>query len=260
VEVSPSDLTPTGVTFQGAWQKPSKNAEGLPVLLSREERARLGDNRVLARRVLHTTATPRGTSTVTVFVPVIEGPAAARLMPNVTKLIAAQVDVDEPDSWAGLTALDFDVSFADVRVLTLDVVWTRYGAYPSAGGARRSFDWATGAPIDRASFRPDKRESLVKLLGTRVLAAWKQKRDELVAVGDKPGECDMEIADSFFTDPPTVTADILDSVAVGGQGVTFDFDMDLPHVALACSPSADLSFSWEAIRPFLDPRGPLGYR
>jgi hypothetical protein len=242
-------------SLEGAWTKPDGSGS-LPVLLTPEIRAREGDNVIRARRILVKDPGPP----VTVFagfVPEVDGPAAARLSPNLT--LMRLLGTDEKELGPGFTSLGFDVVFHDPRYLTVATYVGTMGAYPSGYGKIASFVWETGARIGAGAFRRDKRAELVRLLDARVHAAWRAKKAELMKGPTADTTCGPDVANNFMPgDGPSFSATTLDDVHVESDGVEFGFDFDFPHVVQACTPTVDLHLPWAEVGAYVDPNGPLG--
>lgn len=158
--------------FEGEWKSPKGN-RSFPVILTHELRAREGDDVVRARRIMVQHAGPPATA-VPAFLPIIEGPAAARMMPNLT--LEKLTGDDERELGDGTTGIDFEVVHHDARVITFSTSVSTTGAYPSVHGRIVSFAWATGARVDGQALRAEKKRELVRLLDGRVRAAWRAKK------------------------------------------------------------------------------------
>ncbi|HEX7666767.1 MAG TPA: hypothetical protein VF407_19700 [Polyangiaceae bacterium] len=247
-----------GTAILGSWSKHSAE-KTLMVVLAPEVRSRVGDHVVKSRRVTIKSDTP-GTTASAGFLPVVEGPEAARIMPNLT--FKALIGDDETELVGGtITALDFEVVLDDARLLTIAITEDTMGAYPSSNVLTDSFDWTTGKKIGGEAFAADKKAKLVKLLDKRVHDAWKAKKAELLKTKPQPNECGPDIAkESMDGNGPSFTAAMLDGVSATKDGVTFDFDFGFPHVIQACSPEVDLSLPWADVKAFVDPKGPFGGR
>ncbi|MEO8796773.1 MAG: hypothetical protein ABI551_02715, partial [Polyangiaceae bacterium] len=251
-------LEQSGVELTGSWSKPEAD-KSLLVILTPEIRSKVGDHVVRARRVMIKSGAP-GEAASAGFVPVVEGTAAGRIMPNLS--FKALLGEDETELVGGtITALDFDVVLDDARLLTLAIIEDTMGAYPSSNVLTDTFDWTTGKRIGAEAFAADKKAALVKLLDKRVHDAWKAKKKELAKAPASPGECGPDVVQGFMDGPaPSFTVAMLDGVAATKSGLSFAFDFGFPHVVLACSPEVDLSISWADAATFVDPKGPLAGR
>jgi hypothetical protein len=247
------ELAVTGIALTGSWHKPGKEGS-LAVLLTRQERSRRGDTIVQARVI---TGKPRdsATSAGVGFAPVVVGPVAARLNANLKLKKLLDEDDAHLEEWT--TTLDFDVLHHDDRILTIALLEETMAAYPSSHGVTASFDLRTGTRLGREIFVHD-RAKLSKKLDAMVRAAWRDKKRELMKRPDAGSDCGAEVAETFMSgDGPSFTIESLDTVFADVRGLHFGFDFGFPHVALACSPTVDLSMSWAEAKTFLDPAGPL---
>ena len=52
-------------------------------------------------------------------------------------------------------------------------------------------------------------------------------------------------------------ADDLNRFRLDEKGVTFVYDFGFPHVSEALEPSGEYFLSWEELRPYVEPGGPL---
>ncbi|MEO7112614.1 MAG: hypothetical protein ABI183_19365 [Polyangiaceae bacterium] len=251
-------LERSGVELTGSWSKHTAG-KTLPILLTPEIRSKSGDHVIRAKRVmikndgLNATTNPG-------FLPVIEGPEAARITPSLT--FKALLGDDESELVGGtITALDFDVLMDDNRLITLAITEETMGAYPSSNVLTDTFDLQTGKKIGADALKVDQKVALAHLLDKRVHDAWKSKKQELAKAPVKEGECGPDVANGFMDGSgPSFTVALLDGVAATKNGLTFDFDFGFPHVVLACSPAVDLSLTWKEASAFIDPKGPFGGR
>jgi hypothetical protein len=251
-------LERSGVEITGSWSKHGVE-KTLPILLTPEVRSTRSDHVVRARRVMMKNDGLLATTNPG-FLPVIDGPIAARIMPSLT--FKALLGDDESELVGGtIIGLDFDVVLDDGRLLTLAITEETMGAYPSMIVLTDTFDLQTGKKIGAEALRSDQRAALARLLDKRVHDAWKAKKQELAKAPVKEGECGPDVANGFMDGSgPSFTVAMLDGVAATKDGLTFDFDFGFPHVVLACSPSVDLSLSWKEASAFVDPKGPLAGR
>lgn len=49
----------------------------------------------------------------------------------------------------------------------------------------------------------------------------------------------------------TFTAQELENFSVGDKGITFKYDYEFPHVALALQPDGAYFYSWAELKPFI---------
>lgn len=243
-------LQRVGSALRGEWKAP-KGDRSLQVVLTPEVRAREGENVVRARRIVVKVAGPPATAAPG-FLPVIEGPAALRMMPNVTlkKLVG---DDEGSLNDCCTTGVDFEVLHHDARVVTIATRVSTMGAYPSVTESTVSLAWATGDRIGAEAFRSDKKADLARLLNSRVHDSWRASKRELSKGPSDQAAC----GDVLRGEGPSFTEKNLDSVYVDAQGISFMFDFDFPHAVRACSPLVDLRLPWAAAQPYLDLSGSL---
>jgi hypothetical protein len=238
-------LDRAGAALKGSWSKHGAE-KTLPILLTPEVRSKNGDHVVRAKRVMMKNDGAMA-STNPGFLPVVEGPEAARITPSLT--FKALLGDDESELVGGtITGLDFDVLLDDGRLLTLAITEDTMGAYPSMNVLNDTFDWQTGKKIGAEAFKADQKAALVRLLDKRVHDAWKAKKQGLAKAPVKEGECGPDVANGFMDGSgPSFTVALLDGVSATNDG-------------LACSPAVDLSLSWKEASAFVDPKGPFAGR
>jgi len=242
-----------GSTLRGEWTTPT-GARTLPVTLSPEIRAREGDNVVRAKRIMVKYAGPPALIAAG-FLPVIDGPAARQMTPNLTLQKLAGDDEKTLDGCC-TTNVAFEVLHHDSRVVTIATAVSTLGAYPSSHGSTLSLRWATGARVGAEIFRPERKRELVRLLNARVHDAWRAKKRELSKGPTDTTSCGPDVIDAFMTgDGPSFVEAMLSSVYVHAKGIAFAFDFGFPHVVHACSPVVELELSWVDADPYLGTTG-----
>jgi hypothetical protein len=122
-------LSVRGARLEGTWSKPD-GSRSTPVFLTKEIRAREGENVVRARRIFVVRHAGPPKEALPGFLPVVEGPAGAPMMRHLT--VEALTGDEERDFGEGTTEVDFEVVHHDARVLTLATTVSTLGAYPSS--------------------------------------------------------------------------------------------------------------------------------
>lgn len=242
-------LSASGTKLDGTWQR-LDGTGSLPVILRRELRAREGENVVRARRVMAKRKAGEPGNVAVAFLPVVDGPAAARMNPHLT--LKALTEDEEGDLGDGITEVSFDVVHHDARVLTITTAVYTMGAYPSAHGSTVTLSWSTGRKLGADVLRPEKRNDLVALLDRRVHEAWNAKKRELAKGPTAESDCGPGVIDGFMRgDGPSFTPDMLETIYVDAEGIGFTFDFDFAHVVRACSPEVDLRLPWSEAQAFV---------
>jgi len=189
---------------------------------------------------------------VPVHLPVVEGPAAARMAPNLT--LMALVGEDEASLSDVTSEVDFTIVHQDARVLTLNVEVQTMGAYPDSHGNVVTLVWASGAPIHSEIFLPAKRAELARRLNDRVQSAWQSKKRAYAKGPNDESSCGPDVADSFMTEgAPVFSEGTLAQVYVVADGIAFSYDYALPHAVKACTPTVNLHLTWSEASPYLEP-------
>lgn len=153
---------------------------------------------------------------------------------------------------SGIVSIGFDVNYNQHSLLDINFWMETMGAYPSTGVVHRIINLKTGEPLKVAeAFN----ESMLNKLLAKVI--------ELKDVEEKEAIKDLE--------PEEDKEDILDRLQrakydlkdlknfeVSGKGITFFYDYEFPHVIRALQPSGRYFISFEELKPFINPNGPLG--
>lgn len=160
------------------------------------------------------------------------------------------------DDW--LREIDYAVTYNAHGLLSLAFSVSGSGAYPSTHQAYVVADLGTGRRLTaRDLFKPASLEELAaKVDRLRLAEVEKDLREHRAHLEEDTAEGDltatMELArQSFFV------VEDLDTFRLEDKGVTFVYDFGFPHVIQALEPSGEYFLSYEELRPYFNPEGPL---
>ncbi len=149
-----------------------------------------------------------------------------------------------------LTDINYTVNYNQNFLLDLTYEIAGTGAYPSQFEKHVTVDLKTGQPL--RAHHLFKREAL----------------GAIAALVDKPMQ--VEIARAIATaakDDVDIRSQInqarfrvkyMDDFSVGEKGVTFRYDFGFPHVIKALEPQGEYFFTYDQLKSYIRPDGPLG--
>jgi hypothetical protein len=189
------------------------------------------------------------------FLPVVVGPSADRLSPQ----IALQAMFGEDSFQEESTDLDFDIAYEDARLFTLHTSIYFTGASSSADSRTVSYRWDTGVSLGIEVFRADRIHAVLKLADAKVHASWRAHKAALMKETAE-GTCGRDQVGEG--DGPSVTKETLTAVVVDGKGISLlgplSGEVSLPSAYRACEPQLDRHLAWAEVRSYLDAAGTLG--
>ncbi|CAA9285461.1 MAG: hypothetical protein AVDCRST_MAG56-4088 [uncultured Cytophagales bacterium] len=184
-------------------------------------------------------------------------PALAKLNAQLTvKQLTGETEQEIRENFAacgcGLTATQYTVDYNRNGVLALSVAREWHGAYPSFSGERLVFSTRTGNRLSvgqllRPAALPELARQCDKLLQARVQEARR------AAAGNVEEAAWLD----ELVDGKTFTAAQLAGFTVTGEGITFYYPFGFPHAVLALQPDDAFSFTFDQLKPYLKPDGPL---
>ncbi len=159
----------------------------------------------------------------------------------------------QTESW-WLTDIEYKVNYN--RNFLLDITFTRsgIGAYPSSYDEQVVVDLRTGKTLKASDlFKP---ESVNKLVAEGNRALRSQIQQKVADFSKTAPPEDVQLMQERL-EKSTFKPENLDRFSVSEKGITFLYDYDLPHVIKAWEPSGRLFFTYEQLKPYLQPEGVL---
>jgi hypothetical protein len=162
------------------------------------------------------------------------------------------------DSW-WLVEIDYEVTYNRHGILCLTYRIDGMGAYPNTSTADLAADLQTGRRLTAKDlFKPAALEELAakvdRLRSAAVEKATQENRAYLegnqMTEEDLMGTMDQAVKSRFGVEN-------LDRFRLDDKGVTFVYDFEFPHVNEAFEPSGEFFVSYEELRPYINPEGPL---
>ncbi len=150
-----------------------------------------------------------------------------------------------------LEEADYEVVYNRNGILTIELRMHGTGAYPSGTSKTVVVDTRTGRRVaPAAAFR-----NLPGLAALVNRTLKKEVEKAIVEIRNDPNNEEPATEQLFADDRFTVQH--LDGFSVDEKGVTFTYNYGLPHVIKALEPDGVFSFSWQELKPFIQPRGLL---
>lgn len=147
-----------------------------------------------------------------------------------------------------LVEIHYKVTLNRHSILSLTYTEDGMGAHPSSSSESLSVDLRTGKAITAKDlFKPSSLPALAARVDRAFQAAVKKTRQEW---GEELERFDERLNVHFGVDD-------LDSFKLDERGVTFLYDFEFPHVALALEPQEEYFFSYKELKPFIDEKGLL---
>lgn len=211
----------------------------------------------------------QGEEEAVVHTPVLEGGDPA-VLGKVQESIAAGVKEatgSSPAEWKAefqggngwLDEIDYEVKYHRDDLLSLTYWISGTGAYPSGQSAEVNVDLRTGRLLSAKDlFRAGSLAELAaKVDAMRAAAVEKAVQEHRAQLK----EYEMTEEDLAATMEPAKQSrfgvDDLNRFRLDEKGVTFVYDFDFPHVTEALEPEGEYFLSYEELRPYVDPGGPL---
>ncbi len=171
----------------------------------------------------------------------ITAPAVAAKIEAILKSKTRPAQLGKDDDW--LDEVGFKVNHNARGILDLDIFLSGTAAYPSGNTEHYVLDVRTGVRLGaKEVLKPASMAALAARLDRLLQAELKKARK---------GECaEVEMSGSFGVKE-------LDQLEVGAQGLTFRYELDLPHAVQACAPPGRYLIRWAELRPHLLEKGPL---
>lgn len=151
---------------------------------------------------------------------------------------------DEIENNAYLDSADFKVLYNKSGILNVELYEEVSGAYPSAYNKSIVIDVKNGAPVKAAEIfvkLPELAASVKKLQAAEI------KKGIAVIKKEAP---DIENPMEFFNNTG-YTIENLNDFSVSDRGITFRYDYEFAHVALALQPEGRFFLSWQQLKPFI---------
>ncbi len=204
-----------------------------------------------------------------IHTPVFHGIKDPALLKRIQESIAAGVrDATDssPEEWVNewkaegggwLTSIDYRVTYDDRDLLSLVYVIGGVGAYPDETEVCIVLDMKTGRRLAADGLFKSQEELAAKVERMRAAAVEKTFQEHRAHLKDR----EMTEEDLAMTMEPAVESrfgvENLDTFRLDDKGVTFVYDFGFPHVSQALEPSGEYFLSYEELRPYINPEGPL---
>jgi hypothetical protein len=204
-----------------------------------------------------------------IHTPVFHGIKDPALLKRIQESIDAGVrDATEssPEEWVNewkaegggwLTDIDYRVTYDDRDLLSLVYVIGGLGAYPDETEICIVLDMKTGRRLAAKDLFKSQEELAAKVERMRAAEVEKTLQEHRAHLKD------MELTEELLTAimEPAVQSrfgvENLDTFRIDDKGVTFVYDFEFPHVSEALEPSGEYFLSYEELRPYINPEGPL---
>ena len=163
----------------------------------------------------------------------------------------------EADIW--LIEIDYEVTYNRHDLLSLAYVVAGMGAYPDEMHAYVVADLKTGRRLTAKDlFKPAALEELAAKVDRMRTAAIETAIQEYrpYLEGNQMTEEDL-LSTMEPAREKRFGVENLDTFRLDDKGVTFVFDFEFPHVNQALEPGGEFFLSYEELRPYINPEGPL---
>lgn len=202
-----------------------------------------------------------------IHAPVFHGIADPAVLKRLQETIDAGVrDVTShsPEEWKAsgedwLSEIDYEVTYNRHDLLSLAYVVAGMGAYPDEMHAYVVADLKTGRRLTAKDLFKSHQELAAKVDRMRAAAietAIQEFRPYLE--GNQMTEEDL-LSTMEPAREKRFGVENLDTFRLDDKGVTFVFDFEFPHVSQALEPSGEYFLSYEELRPYINPEGPLAH-
>jgi len=201
--------------------------------------------------------------------PVFHGIKDPALLKEIQGSIAAVVrdaSGSSPEEWVKewkedgggwLTEIDYQVTFHRHDLLSLAYVVGGLGAYPTEAEVSIVLDLKTGHRLTAKDLFKSQEELAARVERMRAAAVEKAIQEHRAHLK----EMEMTEEDLMSTMEPAKQmrfgAENLDTFLLDDKGVTFVYDFGFPHVSQALEPSGEYFLSYEELRSYINPEGPL---
>jgi hypothetical protein len=151
------------------------------------------------------------------------------------------------DTW--LDSCDFKVNYNKNNILDVELFMEGSGAYPSTTNKYLVVNSKTGTRVKPADvfIKQDELAAMIKKA---------QKAEMKKAQADykkDPDSADFDASEYFNN--ADFKADNLWAFTVSDKGVTFRYNYEFPHVALALQPVGDYFYSWSQLKTYIKSDG-----
>lgn len=152
--------------------------------------------------------------------------------------------------WLEETHFNVDYNKNGILSITLTVMGT--GAYPSTYNKSVVVNLKTGNQV-----KPQNVFNDLAKLSAQIKKAQQAEMKKALEEIEREYKEEKDFAAEYFQNTD-FTAENLDEISVGDNGVTFIYDYGFPHAAKALEPEGRYFFSWSQLKPFIKPDGLLG--
>lgn len=202
---------------------------------------------------------------ILIHTPVFHGISDPAVLKTLHDSIAAGVrdaTGSSPGEWkaeAGtwLIEVDYEVTYHRHDLLSLAYVVAGMGAYPDEMDAYVVADLKTGRRLTAKDLFKSQEELAAKLERMRAAAVERATQENRARVEQNEMTEEDLVAAMDPAKQMRFGVENLDTFRLDENGVTFIFDFDYPHARKALEPSGELFLSYEELRPYVKPEGPL---
>ncbi len=161
------------------------------------------------------------------------------------------------DSDMGISSLTYEVLYNQNCFLSLAVYSAYTGAYMSHASLYRNFDLKTGKLTSGKSlFKLDQHKTLIGLAEEKLQNQIKIVRKELEGTDKESLGLYDEFTKLISFRESSLNQFYIDEKK---QVLTFVVDLEFPHAFKAMQPSGEVVFTFEEIKPFIDPKSALSF-
>jgi hypothetical protein len=162
------------------------------------------------------------------------------------------------ESW-WLVEIDYEVTYNRHDLLCLTYTIDGMGAHPSTSTDDLAADLKTGRRLTAKDlFKPASLEELAAKVDRLRVAAVEKAIQENRAYLEENAMTEEYLLEAMEpAKQMRFGVENLDTFRLGDKGVTFVRDFEFPHVHGALEPGGEFFLSYEELRPYINPEGPL---
>lgn len=164
-----------------------------------------------------------------------------------------QAEISEGDY--GTQYVDFEVNYNQHNLLDINIFMESWGAHPNTFNAHRAINLKTGDVLTAGDVF---NKPLLNKLVAKIKSLKKaEERDSL----EDPhySEEEMDTIIKGVEEAKDYDLNDLDDFSIGDKGLTFHYNYGtFPYVYKNLQPAGTYFISYKDLKPFIDPKGPLG--
>jgi hypothetical protein len=158
----------------------------------------------------------------------------------------------------GITTLNYDITYFNGDIISINLIYETMGAYPSSGERWMALSVKTGKPVLLSKILTPKGLRIINSQYKRILK--KRIQDDKIAVKDDP-DYDSSIYDRLIETVNTFKINTPETkYLITEKGILLSSDDVLPHVVQAFEPQRYVLYGYKHLikMKYLDPKGLLG--